>query len=44
MPKHPDASESGLVAYPDIDTLAEMENMIDAQKQYELDRTACSAL
>jgi flagellar basal-body rod protein FlgC len=34
-PGHPDANEEGYVAYPDINVVEEMANMMTAQRGYE---------
>jgi flagellar basal-body rod protein FlgC len=34
-PHHPDANEQGYVAYPDINVMKEMADMISAQRSYE---------
>ena len=34
-PSHPDANEQGYVAYPDINVMEEMANMISASRAYE---------
>ena len=34
-PNHPDANEQGYVAYPDINVMEEMANMITASRNYE---------
>ena len=34
-PKHPDANAEGYVAYPNINTMEEMANMIEASRAYE---------
>lgn len=34
-PNHPDANAEGYVAYPDINTVEEMANMISASRNYE---------
>ncbi len=34
-PNHPDANEQGYVAYPDINVMEEMANMISASRAYE---------
>ena len=39
-PNHPDADEKGYVAYPDINVMTEMANMIQAQRSYEANVTA----
>lgn len=35
QPGHPDANESGMVAYPNVDIHAEMADMIAASRTYE---------
>jgi len=39
-PAHPDADEEGMVAYPDIDVLAEMVDMMTASRSYEANANA----
>ncbi|MFN8369468.1 MAG: flagellar basal body rod protein FlgC [Bacteriovoracaceae bacterium] len=39
-PNHPDADEKGYVAYPDINMMEEMANMISASRSYEANITA----
>lgn len=39
-PTHPDSNEQGYVAMPDINVMAEMANMIEAQRAYEANVTA----
>lgn len=39
-PNHPDANEQGYVAYPDINTVEEMANMISASRAYEANMSA----
>jgi len=39
-PNHPDADEKGYVAYPDINVMVEMANMISASRSYEANITA----
>ncbi len=34
-PDHPDANEDGYVAYPNVNLMEEMANMIQAQRSYE---------
>jgi flagellar basal-body rod protein FlgC len=34
-PHHPDANEEGFVAYPNINVMEEMTNMIQAQRAFE---------
>lgn len=34
-PNHPDANDQGYVAYPDINVMEEMTNMISASRSYE---------
>lgn len=38
-PGHPDANEDGFVAYPDINVVEEMANMMTAQRGYEANAT-----
>ena len=42
-PDHPDADENGYVSYPNVDTLQEMTDMIDASRSYEANVTAFEA-
>lgn len=42
-PSHPDADEDGYVTYPNVDTVTEMTNMIDASRSYEANVTAFNA-
>ena len=39
-PSHPDADENGYVTYPNVDTVTEMVNLIDASHSYEANATA----
>ncbi|MBT4763310.1 MAG: flagellar basal body rod protein FlgC [Bdellovibrionaceae bacterium] len=39
-PNHPDADEKGYVAYPNINLMAEMTNMIQATRAYEANISA----
>jgi len=39
-PNHPDADENGYVAYPNINTMEEMVNMMTASRSYEANVTA----
>ncbi len=39
-PNHPDANEQGYVAYPNINVMEEMANMISASRSYEANITA----
>ncbi|MBT3585471.1 MAG: flagellar basal body rod protein FlgC [Halobacteriovoraceae bacterium] len=39
-PSHPDANEKGYVAYPNINVMEEMANMIQASRAYEANITA----
>lgn len=39
-PSHPDADEDGYVWYPNVNTITEMTNMIDASRAYEANTTA----
>ena len=34
-PSHPDADEDGYATYPNVNTVTEMTNMIDATRAYE---------
>ncbi|MBR4341158.1 MAG: flagellar basal body rod protein FlgC [Lachnospiraceae bacterium] len=42
-PTHPDADEEGYVTYPNVDTVTEMTNLIDATRSYEANVTAFNA-
>ncbi len=42
-PSHPDANEEGYVAYPNVNTVTEMTNLIDASRSYEANVTAFNA-
>jgi flagellar basal-body rod protein FlgC len=42
-PSHPDANEDGYVAYPNINIMEEMTNMIQAQRAYEANVQAIQA-
>jgi len=42
-PSHPDADENGYVAYPNVNTVTEMTNLIDASRAYEANITAFNA-
>lgn len=42
-PHHPDANAQGYVAYPNINTMVEMANMIEASRAYEANVTAIKA-
>ena len=42
-PSHPDANEKGYVRMPNVDTVTEMVDLIDAQRAYEANVTAMSA-
>lgn len=39
-PSHPDANEDGYVSYPNINTVTEMTNLIDASRAFEANVTA----
>ena len=41
-PNHPDANAEGMVAYPNINTMEEMANMIEASRAYEANINAMS--
>lgn len=41
-PSHPDADADGYVSYPNVNTITEMTNMIDASRAYEANVTAFS--
>jgi flagellar basal-body rod protein FlgC len=42
-PNHPDADENGYVAYPNINMMEEMTNMIQATRSYEANVSAMQA-
>lgn len=42
-PEHPDADENGYVAYPDINVVEEMTQLIAASRAYEANLTALNA-
>ena len=42
-PDNPDADENGYVAYPNVDTVTEMTNLIDSSRSYEASATAFNA-
>lgn len=42
-PTHPDANEDGYVAYPHIDVITEMVNMVAASRIYDANVTAINA-
>lgn len=42
-PDHPDADENGYVAYPNINMMEEMANMIQATRAYEANVSAMNA-
>lgn len=42
-PSHPDANEEGYVLYPNVNTVTEMTNLIDASRSYEANVTAFNA-
>ena len=42
-PGHPDADEQGYVRMPNVDTVTEMVDLIDAQRTYEANVTAMQA-
>ena len=42
-PSHPDADENGYVMYPNVSTITEMTNLIDASRGYEVNATAFEA-
>lgn len=42
-PSHPDANEDGYVSYPNVNTVTEMTNLIDASRAYEANVTAFNA-
>ncbi len=42
-PSHPDADENGYVLYPNVNTVTEMTNLIDASRAYQANATAFNA-
>ncbi|MCR5118042.1 MAG: flagellar basal body rod protein FlgC [Lachnospiraceae bacterium] len=42
-PSHPDADENGYVTYPNVNTITEMTNLIDANRAYEANATVFNA-
>lgn len=42
-PSHPDANEAGYVAFPNINIMQEMVNLISASRSYEANITAINA-
>ena len=42
-PSHPDADEDGYVPYPNVNTVTEMTNMIDATRAYEANVTVLNS-
>ena len=40
---HPDADENGYVTLPNVNTVTEMTNLIDASRSYEANATAFNA-
>jgi len=42
-PSHPDADQDGYVTYPNVNTVTEMTNLIDASRSYEANVTAFNA-
>ncbi|MCR5546349.1 MAG: flagellar basal body rod protein FlgC [Lachnospiraceae bacterium] len=43
-PSHPDADENGYVTYPNVNTVTEMTNLIDASRGYQANVTAFDSL
>ncbi len=43
-PSHPDADENGYVSYPNVNTVTEMTNLIDATRGYQANVTAFGSL
>lgn len=43
-PSHPDSNEEGYVAYPNVNTVTEMTNLIDASRAYEANVTAFNGI
>lgn len=42
-PSHPDADENGYVTYPNVNTVTEMTDLIDASRAYEANATVFTA-
>lgn len=42
-PSHPDADENGYVTYPNVNTVTEMTNLIDASNSFQANSTAFTA-
>ncbi|HWT26350.1 MAG TPA: flagellar basal body rod protein FlgC, partial [Mobilitalea sp.] len=42
-PSHPDADADGYVTYPNVNTVQEMTDLIDASRSYEANVTAFNA-
>jgi flagellar basal-body rod protein FlgC len=42
-PSHPDADDDGYVTYPNVNTVTEMTNLIDASNAYKANTTAFQA-
>jgi flagellar basal-body rod protein FlgC len=42
-PSNPDANQDGYVTYPNVDTVTEMTDLIDASRSYEANATAFDA-
>lgn len=43
-PSHPDADADGYVSYPNVNTVTEMTNMIDASRAYDANVTAFNSV
>jgi flagellar basal-body rod protein FlgC len=43
-PGHPDANDQGYVAYPDINVVEEMTNMMSTMRSYEANTQSISAV
>ena len=43
-PSHPDADENGYVTYPNVNTVTEMTNLIDASRGYQANVTAFNSM
>lgn len=43
-PRHPDADENGYVAYPNVDLVTEMTDMLSATRAYQASVTAINAI
>ena len=43
-PSHPDADENGYVTYPNVNTVTEMTNLVDASRSYQANVTAFNSM